>query len=53
MSKVDWRDAHCNLELTRDNVLEESMKKYVKLDPFKVSIFLLNINNYICLGTEN
>jgi hypothetical protein len=36
--KVDWRDAHCNIELDRDSVLKESMIKYEKIDPYKVKL---------------
>jgi hypothetical protein len=33
--KIDWRDAHCNMELDRTNLLKESIQKYQKIDPYK------------------
>src|SRR5205823_3121436 len=33
--KVDWRDAHCNLELNRQSMLQESMKQFDKIDLYK------------------
>ena len=33
--KVDWRVAHCNMELTRENVLEQTFEKIKKIDLFK------------------
>lgn len=33
--KVDWREAHCSIELNRESLLKESMKKYDKIDPYK------------------
>ena len=33
--KVDWREAHCNMELGREEVLKESMMKFKKIDPYK------------------
>jgi hypothetical protein len=40
--KVDWRDAHANLELNRDNLLKESMKQIENIDLYMVSFI-----NYI------
>lgn len=34
--KIDWRDAHCDMSLTRDNTLKQSMKQFEKIDPYKV-----------------
>ena len=33
--KVDWRDAHCRMELNREHVLNESMKQFATIDPYK------------------
>jgi hypothetical protein len=33
--KIDWRVAHCNMELDRTNLLKESIEKYQKIDPYK------------------
>lgn len=35
--KIDWREGCCNLQLTRDNFLEESIKQFHKINIFKVS----------------
>jgi len=40
--KVDWRDAHCDLKISRNNMLEDTLKKVVMLDPYKVNSFLFN-----------
>jgi hypothetical protein len=34
--KIDWRDAYCKLEVSRENILEESIKKFKLIDPLKV-----------------
>jgi hypothetical protein len=36
--KVDWRDAHEEMQLTRDNLLKASMKQFDNIDPYKVEI---------------
>jgi len=33
--KIDWRESHCKIELNREFLLKESIKKYEKIDPFK------------------
>jgi hypothetical protein len=33
--KIDWREAHCNMELNREKILEESIQNFPKLDPYK------------------
>ena len=35
--KVDWREAHCKMELSRENVLKQSIKQMEFIDPYKVS----------------
>jgi hypothetical protein len=35
--KIDWRDAFCKIEITRENILEESIKKFKLIDPLKVN----------------
>lgn len=37
MRKIDWRDAYCKLEVNRENILEESIKKFKLIDPLKVN----------------
>lgn len=44
--KVDWRDAHCDLIVNRESVLNQSLVKINKLDLFKVKI------NFIFLKKE-
>jgi hypothetical protein len=36
MRKIDWRDAFCKIEINRENILEESIKKFKLIDPMKV-----------------
>jgi hypothetical protein len=36
IKKVDWRDAHCKMEITREGTLKQSMTKINKIDLFKV-----------------
>lgn len=38
--KVDWRDAHCDLKISRGNMLEDTLEKIILLDPYKVRISL-------------
>ncbi len=35
--KVDWREAHCKMELSRENVLKQSIKQMEFIDPYKVN----------------
>lgn len=35
--KIDWREAHCNLIISRENMLEDTIKYYSGLDPYKVN----------------
>lgn len=42
--KVDWREAHCDLKISRANMLEDTLKKVVFLDPYKV--FMVFYFNY-------
>lgn len=34
--KVDWREAHCNLAISRENMLEDTLRKIGTIDPYKV-----------------
>lgn len=34
--KIDWREGCCQLELSRDNFLNESIKQFQKINIFKV-----------------
>jgi hypothetical protein len=36
ISKIDWRDAYCTLEINREHFFEESIKKFKLVDPLKV-----------------
>ena len=36
--KFDWREAHCDLKISRQNMLEDTLKKVIILDPYKVRI---------------
>jgi len=42
--KIDWREAHCNLNISRENMLEDTLKKIGSTDPYKV-LFLNTIRN--------
>lgn len=35
--KIDWREAHCNLNISREHMLEDSLKKIGSTDPYKVN----------------
>lgn len=39
--KIDWREGCCNLQLTRDNFLEDSIKQFNKINIYKVKIDLI------------
>ena len=43
MRKIDWRDAFCKIEINRENILEESIKKFKLIDPMKVDFSLKQI----------
>jgi hypothetical protein len=34
--KVDWRYAHEEMQLDRENLLKQSMKQFNNIDPYKV-----------------
>lgn len=34
--KIDWREAHCTIEINRENLLKDSMKNFESVDPYKV-----------------
>ncbi len=34
--KIDWREAHCQLSITREHMLEDTLKKIGLTDPYKV-----------------
>ena len=34
--KIDWREGCCNLQLTRENFLEDSIKQFNKINIYKV-----------------
>lgn len=38
--KIDWREAHCNLNISRENMLEDTLKKIGSIDPYKVNYFI-------------
>jgi hypothetical protein len=40
LMKVDWREAHEEMQLTRDNILKQSIKQFDNIDPYKVNICL-------------
>jgi hypothetical protein len=50
LRKIDWRDAYCKLEVSRENILEESIKKFKLIDPLKVKILS---NFLLILGIKN
>jgi hypothetical protein len=35
--KIDWREAHCNLNISRENMLEDTIKRLGSTDPYKVN----------------
>jgi hypothetical protein len=35
--KIDWREAHCNINISRENMLEDTLKKLGSTDPYKVN----------------
>ena len=37
MIKIDWREGCCNLQFTRENFLDESIKQFQKINIYKVS----------------
>ena len=40
ISKIDWRDAYCTLEINREHFFEESIKKFKLVDPLKVYSYI-------------
>lgn len=34
--KIDWRESHCNLSISREHMLEDTLKKVGSTDPYKV-----------------
>ncbi len=45
--KVDWREAHCDLKISRNNMLEDTLKNVIKLDPYKVNYFFIFLNKFL------
>ena len=39
MIKIDWREGCCNLQLSRDNFLDESIKQFLKINIYKVYFY--------------